>query len=79
MVDESMLEGWESVPVRMTYVLCDPGSQTVVDHAFALCRRPRKSFRVLGERLFADILRDLPKRPGGQLNEGTTFKEGHGY
>ena len=73
-----MLEGWESVPVRMMYVLCDPGSRDS-NRCGSWFARPRKGFRVLGGRLFTDILRDLPKRPGGQLNEGTTFKEGHEY
>ena len=47
-----------------------------------LCRRPRKGSRVLGIPLVwrhwllgEDILRDLLKRPGAQLDGGRTFKE----
>ena len=51
-------------------------------HAFMLCRRLRNGSRVLGIPLVwrgwllgVRILRDLPKRPGAQLDGGRTFKE----
>ena len=73
MVDESMLG-------RMGG-LTEPGSRTVVDHAFALSGRPRRGFRVRiplvcrSSLLGVYILRDLPKRPDGSVGwEGRSRK-----
>ena len=64
------------------FVCTEPGSLNVVEHAFMLYCRPRNGSRVLGIPLVwrhwllgVRILRDLPKRPGGPVGWGRTFKE----